>query len=177
MSEQISRKWWPEQVCDEMMPPGLDSVDDFIVAESAGGFRLDYPADVDGVTAGRSRALFRRAISEGDIVNFVCCDDLGAAVVRFRRRPQHCGDQWHSQQPLPGGFNWCRAEGDQDTLAETLDDLAANLRDAAEQYFDGGDEIAVMVEFARWTDALPYKFQLTPAGPCFVAAAQAEARQ
>lgn len=178
-----ARRWWPEEVLDEIMPPGLDSPDRFIcaAADAAGGegWRLDYPAAV-GADDGE-RGLFTRPLTVGDIVNFACCDDLGMARLRFWRLPPPDGAAFVALDPLPENFNWCRIAGDQDTLAENLDDLAAWLSDneAYVDYFAAGaaDTFVLDVEFARWSVPLPHKFEMTAAGPCFSTVSQAEARQ
>jgi hypothetical protein len=163
------RKWWPQEVCDEVMPPGLDSPDQFIVAGDTYTWRLDYPAGMPGVDDGE-RGLFRQPLKDGDIVKFVCCDDLGS--VELTIRPDRTFDV-AGVVPAYATHFWFA--GDVGSLGGDLDELIAIY---FETWGAGMDEPAV--EFARmawWSDGRPYKFTLTADGPRFIAVSQAEARQ
>jgi hypothetical protein len=170
MSEQKTepREWWPQEVCDEMMPPGLDSPDRFIVADGA-GWRFDYPADMKHVTDGE-RGLFRRPLAEGDIVTFIYCDDLGSVELTIRPDRTFA---WVGDIPARATHFWFA--GDADSLGDSLAELVEN-------YFEawGAEMDKPAVEVARmawWSDLLPHKFTLTADGPRFVAVSAAEARQ
>lgn len=172
MSNQ--RQWWPQKLCDEWMPPGLASPDDFIVTR-AGALMLDYPDGFAGVSEGERR-LFRAALAPGDIVNFVSCDELGTAPVRFDGEGGFTvlGDGEAGFAVLgaaPADFNVCFADGNTDWLAETLEALAAALV--------GPEHVGAVreVSFARWSEGLPHKLICGGGGAQFIAVSAVEARQ
>jgi hypothetical protein len=171
-TEESGRKWWVAELADEVMPPGLTSPDLFVVAMPDGTFRLDYPANTPGVDEDE-RNLFRRPLGNGDIVNFLCCDDFG--LIDISIGPSGTYGVHGSAEALavitaglPTHF-WL--PGDIDTLASSIEEFV-NFYLENDPIKEPRTETVCM---ARWSDELPHKFEI--ARRKFCAVSQAEARQ
>jgi hypothetical protein len=179
MSEQEARarQWWPADWADETMPPARAEPDEFLI-NANGHFWLGYAAAAADATDQEKR-FFSVAVAVGDIVEFLCCDDLGAVAITINPDGSY---QVHGVVPPECTHFWLG--GDSDTLMHTLDDfVAAHVRSES----DGGSfqkPAEETLRLARWSDPIPFKLSIhydgnAPDGVVgrFVAVTAAEARQ
>lgn len=167
------RKWWPMEWADEVMPPARACPDDFIIKTSDGEYFLGYAFDAKDATDSEKRT-FSRKIDCGDIVEFLCCDPLGAVDVRIMP-----DGTWTASDPIPERATHFWANGDSDTLADTMDAFVAIYLEC--EPTSVSQERTETVSMAWWSEGLPHKFTLTYSEPelkaSFVAASAAEAKQ
>src|SRR5947209_690274 len=83
VQETQERKWWPADWADEWMPPARSTPDEFIV-DANGHSWLGYAFDAKDATDHEKR-YFSRALSGGDIVQFIYCDDLGELEIALQK--------------------------------------------------------------------------------------------
>jgi hypothetical protein len=178
MSEESRkpREWWPSDWADEWMPPARPEPSGFLI-NANGHCYLGYAFDAEGVTDHEKR-YFSRALNVGDIVKFICCDDLGEIDITF-----DSSGTYVVHDKIPEGCNAFWIAGDNDTYAETVEAFV-------EGHITFDKEMGLLkthtetVRAARWSDELPHKFTVTydAGAPSamrgeFVAVSAAEARQ
>jgi hypothetical protein len=149
------REWYPTNWVDEACPPARATPDDYII-DTGDGYRLGYKLGDPGICDDEVET-FNEQLTVGDVVSFMCCDRLDDVGVTFRRDGSH-----HVHGELPEGYNWCRLEGDQDSLQETIGQLADHLAASLDV-----EETREVVELARWSDCLPHKFIIKDGKPAF----------
>lgn len=162
------RLWWPACWGDEVMPPGRPTPDEFLIRLDDGRLQIGYADDATDVSDD-DRAYFSQPVKDGDIVRFTSCDHLGLAKVFFTQN----GGYHIVEGAEPPEANWCRIEIDNDTISESLEQLAGVARES----FLGDDfHDSHTVSFARWSE-VSLRLQLAADGPRFVMVSDAEARQ
>lgn len=167
------RKWWPADWADEWMPPSRSSPDGFI-QNVEGDPYLGYPLHDPCVTECEKRQ-FNQRIAVGDIVQFLCCDDLGSVSIELR-----ADGSYRADAPFDSTATSFWIAGDNDTLADSMDEFA---RLYVESDHSGGVPQRLDVRLARWSDPIPHKLVVKLAdnkhgfGFGFEQVTDAEARQ
>lgn len=143
------REWWPAAYADEVMPPGKPRPDDFIVED---GGRLFVGYRVDEKVIERDRDIHKMPVAPGDIVAFICCDDLGAVDVIV-----NADGTFQVEGEIPPRATHFMSPGDVDSLASSIEEFAAN---AAAYVRDTGQEVFPFRDTCRlawWSDEIPHK--------------------
>lgn len=170
-----AREWWPLDWADEVMPHGRGAPDEFIV-DTGGHYWLGYAFDAEGVSDFDKR-YYSKALERDEIVNFICCDELGEVEVTIN--PD--GTYSVSGDVPERATHFCKI-GDPDTLIEgSLKEFVAAWHDMEPP----SEPVTIAVAMAWWSDALPYKLTLTYGAArtpstikaSFVPVSVAEARQ
>jgi len=153
------RKWWPAEWADEAMPPGRASPNDFII-NAEGHYFLGYALDAEDVDEFQKR-FFSTRIDPDDVIEFICCDDLGDVDVRIQPEGfsiigDVAEDATHFWQP-----------GSNEMLAGSIKQFVEIYR---ENYPIDSDPITL--KMARWSDSIAHRFELSFEGqkitPAFV---------
>lgn len=148
------RKWWPADLLDEGMPPGRARPTDWIARPAGDVYEIANGNDEEEA---RERGDVLCRVKPGDTLSFCYRDDLGTVPVSFRD-----DGTFTPRGVVPKAFNWCWVPYDPDTISETLEQLAALLKDA-------GDTGPIDVGFAFWSDGHEHKLVVGADGPAFVA--------
>lgn len=168
--EKHARQWWPVSYADEVMPPGRATPDGFIV-RLEGVLTLGYDAD-EKLVDEQDRGFFNKPIAIGDIVNFICLDNLGAVEVEI-----NADGSYTAHGDVPEAATSFMETGNPDSLADSLPEYAKNVADL----FKGDDDADWPkrddVRMARWSDEVPHKLIATADGPRFELVSKAEAKQ
>lgn len=168
LRDDKGRSWWPLDWADEVMPPGRADPNDWLI-DASGHFYIGYRLDATDVNEHEKR-YFSRGVDCGDIVKFICSDDLGSLDVEISKDG--------SYRVLEGVVDprathfW--SGGNSDSLADSMGEYAkfvAELLDAGE--FPMRDT----VRMAWWSDQLPYKLVYGIEKTRFEPVSAAEARQ
>jgi hypothetical protein len=147
-------EWFPSDWVDEVCPPSKPSPAGFIVPVF-GGFELGY-------ASGEDRDLHNRPLKVGDVVEFVSCGRLHD--VEATLRPD---GTYELHGTIPPDHNVVIVDGDIDTLQPSFDALIADIKKPGDPDFsaramifpDGELEQRVTLEFANWSDPVPYLFE------------------
>ena len=151
------RKWWPEDLIDEVIPPGRNSPSDWLrLADGAVVIRDDDDPD----------SSWQLTVSSGDVVDFTYCDQCGRAVVAFRR-----DGTYEARSPIPVDWShlWPIGWTDPEMMAVGLTELAGLLHDMV----DDTDEFEVA--FCFWSDAQPHRIDVVDGKPIAVPVATGHA--
>jgi hypothetical protein len=174
MSDQSTngREWWPLEWADEVMPPSRPSPDGFIICAD-GHWYLGYAFDATYVNDHEKR-YFSQAINAGDIVKFICCDELGSIDVTINPDGTFAAD---GSVPERATHFW--EPGNFDTLGDTLAEFVRGYLDTCDPL---DAPATVTVAMAWWSDGIPHKLTWTfEGGPhgkaVFVQVSEAEATQ
>lgn len=165
-----ARKWWPVDYADEVMPPGRDTPDGFIIMDN-GRPMLGYALDEMSVTD-RERDYLNKSIQVGEIVNFVCCDDLGEVVVEI-----NADGSFIAQGPVPEQATSFMEIGNPNSLAESLPSYAQNVAELLRGDPPDSWPVVDRVRMACWSDEIPHKLTHAASGLHFEQVSAAEARQ
>jgi hypothetical protein len=170
MSQVRKREWYPAYAADEWMPPGRPDPSAFIF-EKGGEIFIGY-CDDDRDASDNDRDCVNRKVMPGDIVQFLCCDQLGSVdVVINEDGTSHVVDG-----VIPENVTHFMAAGDIDSLSDSMEEFAKN----AHAWARSADETFPYREtcsMARWSDELPHKLIHTADGWRFEPVTAAEARQ
>lgn len=155
MGEQGSRMWWPSDWIDEINPPGRDTPDGFIIAAD-GHYWLGYSFDATDVSH-QDKRYFSEPLDAGQIVNFLCCDDLGEVDVTIMP-----DGTWSAAGPVPERATHFWVPFDSDTLSNSLPEFVeAWIGLGVTQQ---GKPDTVTVRMLWWSDPLPHKLTIDYSG-------------
>lgn len=157
-------EWFPSDWVDEVCPPSRPAPADFIVPVF-GGFELGY-------ASGEDRELHNQPLKAGDVVEFVSCERLPDVEVTFR-----IDGTFDLHGTIPPDQNVVIVDGDIDTLQPSFDGLIADIREPEDPDFsaramifpDSEPEKRVTLEFANWSDPLPFLFEVVDGKAVFTA--------
>ncbi|PZQ18934.1 MAG: hypothetical protein DI565_00575 [Ancylobacter novellus] len=153
--------WTPEDYLDEVVPEPRESPTAWIVGrDGAEGWRL---ADIDGRDEGPADAC-RIVIPEGGVVTFCAFDDYGAFEIETL-----ADGGWSCPDDIPADATHFCAEGDIDTLGESVDQFVAGLIENG--YASPGETVRTAVY--RWSDPIPHRLVVENGAARFVAEAGA----
>lgn len=166
-----NREWYPADLVDEACPPARSTPDDFIVSfdDDHGVYQLGYKLGDEDITE-EEVDTYNQPLHLGDVVHFMCCDRLDDVEVTFRRNGTH-----EAHGIIPPEHNWCRLDGDQDSLNDTFQGLVECATGHPKDSFFGmslfadnqDTEQRIPVQFARWSDRIPHRFIMKDGKPAF----------
>lgn len=155
-------EWFPADWVDEVCPPSRSAPGEFIVQVS-GGFELGY-ADPDDAE------MHNQPLKIGDVIQFITCDRLPDVEATLRS-----DGSYELHGTIPPSHNVVIVDGNIDTLQESFDALIAALKAPADDWMhvremifvENETESRVTLEFANWSDPLPYLFEVAGGKPVF----------
>ncbi|MBR0687321.1 hypothetical protein JQ594_15425 [Bradyrhizobium manausense] len=156
-------EWFPSDWVDEMCPPSRPSPTGFIVPV-VGGFELGY-------ASGEDSELHNQPLKVGDVVQFVSCERLPDVEATLRIDGTY---DLHGRT-IPIGHNVVIVDGDIDTVQPSFDALITDIKKPEDHDFsaramifpENEPEKRVTLEFANWSDPIPYLFELVDGQPVF----------
>lgn len=169
-----TRTWWPADWADEIMPPGRDAPDGFII-DADGHYWLGYAFDAPDASHQEKR-YFSEGLDAGDIVEFVCCDDCGEVAVTLMP-----DGTYTVAGTVPERVTHFSIGGDPDTLADSIPAFVKNWIEVDGRAPEQPETVTVVM--AWWSDHIPHKLVVSYDLPCwrprpyFEQVTAAEARQ
>ncbi len=139
--------WVPSDYADEISPPPRDAPNDWIIARSNAYAETPH-ALMAGSNEGEGQPAGRH-LAAGQIVSFLAFFDLGKTDILVAP-----DGTWSSADTLPidpSATMFCE-EGDGETLAFSLDEIARNHADTIRL----SEPEMVTVELWHWSDDVPF---------------------
>lgn len=141
MADYTKIEYWPEQLVDEVMPPGRDSPEEWLTGEPPNVLLVVNPGDEDW--GGGLRTI---ALADGDIIEFARCENF-AAYGDVTLTIEASG-AWSINAPMPHKATACCVlDGWQgETVAGSVEDM---VQDFLQEGPDPGD---YNIAFFHWDE-------------------------
>lgn len=155
------RKWWPQSMLDESMPPSRQNPTDWIIARADDGWIVAGWEEHEG---NENFGSGRETVRAGETMAFAWCEDRGTAEILIKEDGSYeiVLDQPDLLDPdrppdpteIPADATHFWEPGDIDTLMDSMADFA---RCYAENEGGSALPMRVTVAMARWEDDIPHR--------------------
>lgn len=168
-----TRRWWPNDLADEMMPPGRSRPEDWLKPDEQGVTLIHADDDENRTAVAR--------IEPNSVVKFFWQEDRGSVEILLMPNgtwslvdPRDSGtiDMFTgaAAQPKPpaasiADANWFAAAGDYETMMDSMDGFAECYAESEPSI--GPEGLRLTVDMAYWSD--PIRFHVSADGRCLEA--------
>lgn len=158
MTDRPARRWWPTDYMDEVMPPGMENPEGWIVPlpnSDTGAFTVASPYHDDPAEEAEREWKFA-ALAEGQNLEFCYCDDLGDLVMSIKADGSYVIHEGQVHPDASQFAEWFNPEGASGDTIEEFAKLYAETDGAADH---------IRVNQANWSHSQTFHFTIQGGKP------------